>query len=465
MSRIVTFATVLVAALFSVSYAHAMGDVVIAASALPAAAPAALAIVGSGVFALANPGRARPRAVTGLGLRADTSDPKKMLAELQTAFNAFKDANDEKLKGKADDAIVNDKIGKIDAAVDGFQKAIDDLNAKLAAANLGGGVIGDIQPDPEYVNSFKAHMRKGDISAAMQKGVAEDGGYLAPVEWDRTITGKLKQISPIRANARVITISTAGFKKNFTDRAIGSGWVGETAARPATSTPQIAQLDFPLGEIYANPGISQQLLDDAAIDLEAWLGDEVETEFSRQEGIAFLSGNGVNKPHGILTYVEGGSAATRHPWGAIQAVRSGAAAALTADGFIDLFYSVPSEYRAGAKLYTNRQSQGAMRKLKDGQGNYLWQPSYAQGQPATLAGEAIVEIPDMPAVQAGAVAALYGNMEATYLVVDRVGIRVLRDPFTNKPFVHFYTTKRVGGGVYNPDPMRALVVGTPVSGE
>ncbi|KFG68697.1 capsid protein [Microvirga sp. BSC39] len=396
-----------------------------------------------------------PRAISALGVRADVSDPKVMIGQLQAAFEEFKKSHEEKLNSKAD-VVLDEKVQRIDAAVTNFQTAIDEMNAKIAAANLGDGVIGDLPADPEYVKAFKAHMRKGDVQAAMTKGADVDGGYLAPVEWDRTITGKLKQISPIRANARVISITAAGFKKLFTDRAVGSGWVGETAARPATSTPQIGQLDFPLGEIYANPAISQQLLDDAAIDLEQWLADEVETEFARQEGIAFLSGDGTNKPHGILTYVTGGTAAARHPWGAIQVVNSGAAATVTADGMIDLIYSLPNEFRANAKLYTGRGAQAAFRKLKDSSGAYLWQPSLAAGQPATLAGEAIVEIPDMPAVGAGNVAALYGDMAATYLVVDRVGIRVLRDPFTNKPFVHFYTTKRVGGGVYNPEPMRAL---------
>ncbi|WP_292039042.1 MULTISPECIES: phage major capsid protein [unclassified Brevundimonas] len=405
---------------------------------------------------------AAPRALCGT-VRADATDAKAMIAQVQAAFEEFKKTNDEKLKAKAEDGLVNEKLEKINSAIDNYQSAIDDLNAKIAANANGGAVIGDLQGDPEYVNAFKAHMRKGDnagadVQAAMTKGTDADGGFLAPVEWDRTITGKMKQVSPIRANARVISITTNGFKKLFTDRAVGSGWVGEVAARPATSTPQIASLDFPLGEIYANPAISQQLLDDAAIDLEAWLADEVQTEFARQEGIAFLSGDGVNKPHGILTYVEGAANAARHPWGAIQTVNGGHASNLTADGFIDLFYSLPSEFRANAKLYTNRGSQAAMRKLKDGQGNYLWQPSYAAGQPATLAGETIVEVPDMPAVAANSIAALYGDMEATYLVVDRVGIRVLRDPYTNKPFVHFYTTKRVGGGVYNPEPMRALKV-------
>lgn len=398
-----------------------------------------------------------PRAVQ-FAPRADASDPKVIIAQLQKAFEEFKAAQDDKLKAKADDTLVNEKIRRIDAAVDGFQAIIDDLNAKMAAAAAGGAVIGDMPADPEYVSAFKAHMRKGDVQAAINKGADSEGGYLAPIEWDRTITGKLKEVSPIRANARVVSITTSGFKRIFTDRSIGSGWVGETAARPITSTPAVAILDFVPGEIYANPAITQQALDDVAIDLEQWLASEVDTEFARQEGIAFLSGNGANKPYGILTYVTGAANEARHPWGAIQVVNSGAAAAFTSDGFIDLFYSVPASYRTGAKLFSNRQSQSAMRKLKDGQGNYLWQPSFSQGQPATLAGEPIVEIPDMPAVGAGNIAALYGNMEQAYLIVDRVGIRILRDPYTNKPFVHFYTTKRVGGGLFNPEPMRALKI-------
>ncbi|MCJ2132458.1 phage major capsid protein [Methylobacterium sp. E-045] len=400
----------------------------------------------------------RPRGMLGRSVRNDVTDPKKLLADLKQAHEDFKAAYDEKLKAKVDDTLLNEKVGRIDAFIATAQAAFDEVNAKLAAANLGGGVIGDMPADPEYLKAFKAHMRKGAVEAAMTKGSDPDGGYLAPIEWDRTITGRLKEISPIRANARAITITTSGFKKVFTDRAVGSGWVGETASRPTTSTPQQSQLDFTPGEIYCNPAISQTLLDDAAVNLEEWLREECDVEFARQEGIAFVSGDGVNKPFGVLTYVEGAANAARHPFGAIKVVNSGAAALLTSDGLIDLFYSLPAPFRANAKVYTSRLAQASMRKLKDGQGNYLWQPSYAAGQPATLAGEQIVEVPDMPAVAAGNIAVLYGDMNATYLVVDRVGIRVLRDPYTNKPFVNFYTTKRVGGGVHNPEPMRALKV-------
>lgn len=401
----------------------------------------------------------RPRGILDPMIRADASDPKVILANLTKAFEDFKSENDERLKKKAD-ANVDEKVERISAALGDFQTAFDDVQKKLAAAMLRPGEqIGDLPPtNPEFVAEYKAWMRKGTVSAAMDKGTDGNGGYLAPVEWDRTITNKLKRISQIRANARVQTISVAGFKKVFSDRAVGSGWVGETASRPATSTPALGILDFTPGELYANPMISQQLLDDSAVDLEQWLAEEVDTEFARQEGIAYLSGNGTNKPYGVLTYVTGGSNATRHPWGAIPVINSGAAAALTGDGLISLMYDLPSEFTANAKLFINRLSIGQARKLKDGQGNYLWQPSYQQGEPQTLGGAPVVEIPDMPLVAAGNIAALYGDMEATYLIVDRLGISVLRDPYTNKPYVAFYTVKRVGGGVYNPEPMRALQI-------
>ena len=401
-----------------------------------------------------------PRAVTSVGIRADSNDPAAMISALQKAFEDFKAAHEEKLKGKAD-VLLDEKVERINDAVGNFQSTIDDLNAKIAALKANGSdtVLGDLPAtSPEYFAAFKAHMRHGTPNSALTKSTDGEGGYVAPVEWDRTITNKLKQISMIRQNARVISISVAGFKKLFNDRAVGSGWVGETASRPATSTPTFGSLDFSPGELYANPAISQQLLDDAAINLEEWLANEVDTEFARQEGIAFLSGDGTNKPYGILSYVTGAANAARHPWGAIKAVNTGAAAALTGDGFIDLMYDLPSEFAARAKLYINRMSLGAARKLKDGQGNYLWQPSYVAGEPATLNGAPIVEVPGMPGVTAGNISALYGDMEATYLVIDRIGISVLRDPYTNKPFVHFYTFKRVGGGVYNPEPMRALKV-------
>lgn len=403
-----------------------------------------------------------PRAVHAAP-RADVSDPKAMFAQIQAAFEEFKAAHTEQLKGKAD-VVIDEKVDRINGAVTDMQAGLDELNRTVAALKLNGGPGTDQPRDPEYTAEFNAYFKRGveskkleEVRAAATKTDGE-GGYLAPIEWDRTVGKRLKQVSMIRQYATVQQISGAGFSKVFSDRNVGSGWVGETAARPATTTPGLTSLGFPLGELYANPAASQGLIDDAEVDIEQWLADEVSVEFDRQEGIAFLSGDGTNKPHGLLTYVTGAANAARHPFGAIQVVNSGAAAAFTGDGVISLVGALPSEYAANAAFYMNRGSTTAIRKLKDGQGNYLWQPSYAAGQPATLNGEPVREMPAMPAVGAGTIPLLYGDMAETYLVIDRIGVRVLRDPYTNKPFVHFYTTKRVGGGVKNPDAMKAQLI-------
>ncbi|WP_084733010.1 phage major capsid protein [Sphingobium chungbukense] len=415
---------------------------------------------------------ALPRAIIASSIRADvTGDTKAMIAALQGAFDEFKTANDERLKSKVDDTVVNDKLGKINETMSSLEAAINEQAAQIAAAKLGGGDLPALA-DPEYSSLFASYMREGSRDqeeqmkaahrtgprAAMTEGTAADGGYTTPIEWDRSITGRLKLINPIRSEATVQSISTSGFTKLFTDRSLGSGWVGETASRPATSTPQFTSLDFGLGEIYANAAASQRLLDDSEINIEQWLVGEIETEFARQEAIAFLSGDGTNKPFGLLSYVTGAAAAARHPWGAIEALNSGAAAAFTSDGLIGAVYGLPAAYEPNAKFFLNRSSLGAVRKLKDGQNNYIWQPTYVAGQPSTLLGRPVVDVPDMPDVAAGNIAALFGDMAETYLVIDRIGVRVLRDPYTNKPFICFYVTKRVGGGVKNPDAMKAIKI-------
>ena len=412
-----------------------------------------------------------PRAITGGLIRAEaTNDPKTMIAALQTGFTEFKATIEGNLGDKADDAVVQAKLDKINDSLSTLETSLNEQATKAAAAALNGP--GAAPVDPEYSGLFASYMREGSrdqeeklkaaqktgVRAAMSEGSNPDGGYTTPIEWDRTVTGRLKLISPIRGEAQVISISKAGFTRLFTDRSLGSGWVGETASRPATSTPQFTSLAFGLGELYANAAASQQLLDDSEVDMEKWLTGEIETEFSRQEGIAFLAGDGLNKPHGVLTYVEGAANAARHPWGPIAKVVSGAAAGLTTDGIVNAVYALPAMYEPNAKFFLNRSSLGNVRKLKDGQGNYIWQPTYVAGQPSTLVGRPVIDVPDMPNVVANAVAVLFGDMAETYLVIDRIGVRVLRDPYTNKPFICFYVTKRVGGGVQNPDAMKAVVV-------
>ncbi|MEN4919704.1 phage major capsid protein [Achromobacter spanius] len=398
-----------------------------------------------------------------VSVRADAGGPgevKALIEQLNQAFATFKDEHSKQLdevKKGTHDALQAFKVEKINADISRLQSAIDDANMKIASAQMGDGT-GQRLKDSEYSDAFNAHFKKGDVQAALNKGAADEGGYLAPVEWDRTITDKLVLVSPMRQLAHVQPVSGAGHSKLFNMGGTASGWVGETAARPQTGTGTFASLGFGWGEIYANPAATQQILDDSAINLESWLAGEVETEFAKQEGLAFVSGDGANKPFGILTYVTGGANAAKHPFGAIKAVNSGAAAAITSDGIIDLIYDLPSAFTGNARFAMNRKTQGQIRKLKDGQGNYLWQPSFVAGQPATVGGFPLTEVPDMPDAVAGAKPVLFGDFKRTYTIFDRVGVRVLRDPYTNKPFVLFYTTKRVGGGVHNPEPMRAMTV-------
>lgn len=400
-----------------------------------------------------------PRPARGIvAVRADANNVTGVLAELQKAWSDFKAEHAEQLaeiKKGFDDVVKAEKVERINAAVGELQKAVDDANAKIAALQLGGGSP-DGPKDPEYTEAFRAHFRKGDIKAALNKGAADEGGYLAPVEWDRTITDKLIEVSPMRQIASVQTISTAGFTKLFNLRGTASGWVGETAARTETNTPTFGQMAFRPGEIYANPAATQQMLDDAEISLEQWLANEVETEFSYQEGLAFINGDGTNKPYGFLTFVTGGAQAATNPLGAIEVKAAASATAITSDELLDLVYLLPSAFTAEARWVMNRTTQGVIRKLKDGDDRYLWQPSFVAGQPATIAGYPVTEMPGMPDIAADAMPIAFGDFRRGYLIVDRTGVRVLRDPYSNKPYVHFYTTKRVGGGVQNPETIKVL---------
>lgn len=400
-----------------------------------------------------------PQLVGAAYVRADASDVNAILKGLLKTVEDFKETHAEQIKGvnaKFDDVVTREKLDKVNSHITTLQTAIDELNAKAAAVGMGNNTA-DRVVDKEYTTAFAQHFRRGDVQASLNKGTNPEGGYTAPVEWDRTVTDKLILVSPMRQVCNSIEISTAGFSKLFNLRGTASGWVGETAARPETATPTFGSMTYLPGEMYANPAATQPMLDDGLIDLETWLAGEVETEFSYQENLAFVSGSGANnRPNGILTYVTGGANAAAHPFGDIKTVASGNAAALTADGIVSLVHALPDIFTANARFIMNRNTLEKVRLLKDGQGNFLWQPSYAAGQPQTILGYAVTEVPAMPNVAAGAKPMLFGDFKRGYLIVDRQGIRVLRDPFSNKPYVMFYTTKRVGGGLLNPEVLKAL---------
>ena len=292
----------------------------------------------------------------------------------------------------------------------------------------------------------------------MSVGSAADGGYLVPPETDTEIGRRLSAASPIRALATVRQVSGAVLKKPFATSGMACGWVAETASRPQTNAAQLAELSFPTMELYAMPAATAALLDDAAVDVESWIASEVDIVFGEQEGTAFVSGDGTNKPKGFLSYTN--VADSGWSWGNIGYIATGAAGAFKASGpsdtLIDTIYALKAGHRQNASFVMNRKTQSAIRKFKDADGNYLWRPPATPGQAASLMGFAIAEAEDMPDVAADSASIAFGDFRAGYLVVDRTGVRVLRDPYSAKPYVLFYTTKRVGGGVQNFEAIKLV---------
>ncbi|WP_412032806.1 phage major capsid protein [Nitratireductor aquimarinus] len=394
-----------------------------------------------------------------------------LIEGVNRGFEEFKATIDDQIKAKAD-VIVDEKVERINADLGKMTAAIDELNARQALASTPAGEGEQDTPEmAEYKAKFNAYFRTGDgeseiraanrsgVMASMSVGSDPDGGYTAPVEWDRQITDKLQIVSQMRQYATVQTVRGQGFRHLYNLHGAGSGWVGETAGRPETNTAQFGAYEFAFGEVYANPALTQQILDDSEIDIAAWHASEVQLEFATQEGTAFVNGNGTNRPKGVLMYdatTEGGLPANQqHPLGPVQDVNSGDAALLTADGLVDLVYGIPSErVTPNSAFYANRATHAVIRKMKDGQNNYLWQPPFQAGQPAQVLGYAARELAGMPDVAANARPVIFGDMAMAYRIFDRAGVRVLRDPYTNKPYVMFYTTKRVGGGLWNPEYIR-----------
>lgn len=412
-----------------------------------------------------------------VAIRSDAS-ALALVQSLNTAFDEFRETMNKRTSDQ--DVLLQEKEERLQTAMSDIQAALDAQQADLEQLKLGGGGEPGSLASEEvraHNTAWETYMRTGEgertldqlgiaagglqasitqnVKAAGSVGTDDKGGYLAPVEWDRTITDARVDITPMRNYASQQNVTGQGFIKLFNLHGTGSGWVGETDARPGTETPTLKAYAYSFGEVYAMPSATQGILDDAEIDFAKWLAGEVETEFAAKEGEAFLSGDGTNKPRGILTYdaaTEGALAASaRHPLGPVSEVNSGLAAALATDGLIDLQYDLPSNRSQGAAFYMNRKTMGAVRKLKDGDGNLIWAPTLAANQPSTLLGSPCLELDGMPDIAANAIPVIYGNMQMLYRIFDRVGIRVLRDPFTSKPHVLFYTTKRVGGGLWNPE--------------
>lgn len=321
----------------------------------------------------------------------------------------------------------------------------------------------------EHKAAFEAYVRGGNEDAlrgieqkALSVGTPADGGYLVPDETEKEISRRLSAASPIRAISGVRQISGNVYKKPFAITGAATGWTGETDARTTTTSPTLAELEFPAMELYAMPAASATLLDDSATNIDEWIATEVEQAFATQEGTAFVTGDGDKKPTGFLSYTKVAEASWA--WTKIGYVITGVSGAFAAsnpsDNLVDLVYALKSGYRQNAQWVMNRKTQAAVRKLKDGDGNYIWQPAAIAGGTASLMNFPIAESEDMPDIGANAYSIAFGDFQHGYLIVDRVGVRVLRDPYSAKPYVLFYTTKRVGGGVQDFDAIKLLKFGT-----
>jgi len=415
------------------------------------------------------------------GSPPDTTEIKKAVEGFMTTFEEFKNKVNTELdqvkKAGSPDAVTVDEVKNLSKALDEQKKLVDELRLDARRPQITGhdGEKRAMTADEQKQRGlFLDYMRKGSMSEefldfqskALAAGSNPDGGYVVPVQLDTTIDRVLSEVSPIRAISSVMQVSTSSLKKPMNMGGAGAGWVGEAEARPQTATPTLNMLEFPVMEMYANPAATQTLLDDAYVNIEQWLADEVQITFAEQEGAAFVAGNGVNKPRGFLSYDTVANA--NYAWGKLGFIASGAASDFEApvdaartgpeDRFIDLIHSLKAGYRQGARFVMNSATLSKIRKFKDGNGNFIWQPGLVAGQPDRLLGYPITEAEDMPDVGAGEFPIAFGNFNRGYQVVDRIGTRVLRDPFTAKPFVLFYTTKRVGGGVKNFEAIKLMKI-------
>lgn len=390
-------------------------------------------------------------------------------AALLATFEAYKAANDERLaaveRKMAADALLDEKVQRIDTALGQTQARVDRLGLAAARPPLGGPAAGGPDAGTEHKQAFAAYVRRGDETGllrleakALSTGVPADGGHVAPPEVAATIDRRLTASSPMRRLATVRITGSGTFRKPVATTAPAFGWVSETAARTETATPALDLISFPVGELYAMAAATQTLLDDAILDIDQWLAGEIAESFAVAEGAAFISGTGTNRPKGMLAYTASPDATAA--WGELGYLATGVAGGFAAtnpiDRLVDLTYAPRTPYRANAGFLMNRRTVGAVRKFKDGQGQYVWQPSLVAGQPATLLGFPVSECEDMPDVAAGATAIAFGDFAKGYLIVDRADVRILRDPYSAKPFVMFYVTKRVGGGVQDFDAIKLL---------
>ena len=345
------------------------------------------------------------------------------------------------------------KASGLDAAFDAIETQVPVIRPRLS---------GGVSIDPARTAFVDGYLRRGselELKSFVGTTGAE-GGFAIPREIDAVIDATLKGISPIRSIANVVNVGSGGYRKLVTSGGTPSGWAAEADPRPITNTSTFNEIVPAFGDLYANPAASQAMLDDAAFDVDGWLANEVAVEFAKAEGTAFITGNGTNKPKGFLTTTLAATADNVRAFGTMQYLATGVSAAFAASNpaerLIDLVHALRAPYRQGAVWVMNATTLAAVRKFKTTDGMFLLQPSLTAGASDMLLGYPVVEAEDMPDIAASSLSIAFGNFKAGYLIAQRAETSILRDPFTNKPFVHFYASKRVGGIVSNSEAIKLL---------
>ncbi|MGR3513308.1 MAG: phage major capsid protein [Paracoccaceae bacterium] len=324
-----------------------------------------------------------------------------------------------------------------------------------------------VEDEAPHQKAFNAYLRTGEDAdlrgldlegKAMSTAVAGDGGFLVDPQTSASIQSVLRGAASIRQIANVVNVEATAYDVLIDSTETGAGWASETANATETATPTIDRISIPLHELSALPKISQRLLDDTAFDIETWLSGRIADSFSRSEASAFINGDGVDKPFGFLNHAK--VLHTSWSWGNIGYIRTGTDGDFNSNdpgaGLVNMVYSLGARYRANATFVMNSQTAGRVRQIKDAEGRFLWTDGLAAGEPARLLGYPVLICEDMPDIANGADAIAFGDFNAGYTIAERPDLRILRDPFSAKPHVLFYATKRVGGDVSDFAAIRLL---------
>ncbi len=437
----------------------------------------------------------------------DFIEIKRIIDEQGEAFDKFKKANDDLIKAKAEGKAVADleaKVATLSDALDKLNEQKADIDEILVKANRPGFGADpkEVEAKAAEVKGFNAALRAeyqakgkpfpGELSAeayaqyksgffklmagvtmdglepderkAMSAGSDPDGGYLLPASTQGRVVTKLYEQSIMRQIADVQTITTDKIEGVVDDDEADAGWVSELGSRSDSGTPQVRKYEIAAHEMYAMPKVSQKLIDDAAVDVEGWLAGKVADKFARVEGTAFWQGTGAGQPRGLCSYTTAATADGSRAWGQFEHVVTGASGAFHTtqfDPIHDLMGAIKDHFLPNAQFVMRREVRTAARKLKESTTNrYLWEPGMQVGAPERLNGYPARVDQYMPALASGSLSLAFGDFRQAYAIVDRMGIRTLRDPYTAKPYVVFYSTKRTGGGALNFEAVKFLKFST-----